>query len=190
MKIPDLARIDQDPAYKSALAELTALERRLAETEQRRQRAKARLRGAKPAGSPLERARKLLQGGQIGAVDPADDVNAANEEEFSILRPALRAATAELDEIAGNLSFAASEKLQPHYVAAVKAALQAMTDLAVALDTLSAVRARLRERGYTPSEGILPSGVPRAAIALGSPDAVGSSQAWFWRDHMQRHGLI
>jgi hypothetical protein len=25
---------------------------------------------------------------------------------------------------------------------------------------------------------------------LGSPSAVGASQAWFWLDHMQRHGVI
>src|SRR6516164_1388775 len=121
LKLPELARIDQDPGYKSALAELTALERRLAETQQRRNRAKARLRGAKAAGSPLERAKKLLAAGQIGALDPLDDVKAADEEEFQILLPAIRQATTKLDEVAGDLSFAASEKMRPVYIAAVKA---------------------------------------------------------------------
>jgi hypothetical protein len=190
LKLPDLARIDADPGYKTALAELTALEKRLAETQQRRQRAKARLRGAKPAGTPLERAKKLLAGGQIAAVDPVDEIRAADEEEWGLLLPAIREATARLDQVASDLSFAASEKLRPIYAAAAKAALQAMTELSAALDMLGAVRARLRECGYTPSEGILPSCVPQAATILGSPDAVGSAQAWFWKDHLQRHGLI
>jgi hypothetical protein len=146
--------------------------------------------GAKPAGTPLERAKKLLAGGRIDSVAPRDDLVAAESEELEVLRPAIRAATAELDAVAADLSFAASEKLRPHYAAAVKAALEAMTDLAAAVDTLGAIRARLRERGYTPSEGILPSGLPRAVIALGSPDAIGASQAWVWRDMMHRHGLI
>ena len=189
-KLPELARTDQHPSYRTALDQLQALEKRLSETEARRRRAQARLRGTKSPRSPLERAKDLLAGGQIGAVDPADDARACDEEEFSVLRPAIVAATAQLDDIAGNLSFAASEKLRPHYTAAVKAALQAMTDLAAALDTLAALRNRLRERGYTPSEGRLPSGIPSAATALGSPSAVGASQAWFWLDHMQRHGVI
>jgi len=177
LKLPELARIDHDPAYTAALAELTALETRLAETEQRRQRAKARLRGAKPAGTPVDRAKKLLAGGQIGATDPAADVRAGDEEQFSVLLPAIREQTARLDQVASELSFAASKKMRPGYIAAVKAALQAMRDLAAAIDTLGAVRSRLRELGYTPAEGILPSGVPHAATTLGSPDAVGSSQA-------------
>ena len=132
----------------------------------------------------------MLAGGQIAAADPVDDLKAADEEEFTILRPALVEAHARLDQVHGDLSLAASEKMRPHYVAAVKAALQAMTDLAAALDTLGAVRAKLRECGYTPSEGILPSGLPQAATALSAPDAVGASQAWYWKDHLARHGLI
>jgi hypothetical protein len=190
LRLPELARIDTDPAYKSALAELTALEQRLAETQARRNRARARLRGATPTGSPLERAKKLLAGGQIGATDPVDDVRAADEEEFGILLPAIRQAAGKLDQVAGDLSFAASDRMRPAYIAAVKAALQAMSDLAAALDMLGAVRARLRELGYMPAEGILPSGAPRAAQALGSPDATGSSQAAIWREHLQRHGLL
>jgi hypothetical protein len=46
-----------------------------------------------------------------------------------------------------------------------------------------------RELGYAPAEGILPSGTPHAAIALGLPDA-GSSQAGFWHDYFGRHGVI
>jgi hypothetical protein len=190
LKLPELARIDQHPAYKAAVDELQRLETRLAQTETRRTRAKNRLLGAKPAESPLERARELLRGGIIEGVDPKGDLVAAEAEEMEVLRPAIRAATAELDAVAADLSFAASEKVRPHYTAAVKAALQAMTDLAAALDTLGAVRAHLRERGYTPSEGILPSGVPHSAILLGSPAAIGNSQAWVWQDLMRRHGLV
>ena len=130
------------------------------------------------------------RGGQIGATDPLDDVRAADEEEFQILLPAIRDATARLDQVHGDLSFAASEKMLPAYIAAAKFALQAMSDLAAALDMLGAVRAKLREAGYTPAEGILPSGVPQAATVLGSPDATGTSQAWYWQQHLVRHGLI
>lgn len=190
VKLPQLARIEQDPAYAAALRELTALEQRLADTQARRQRAGARLRGAKPNGAPLERAKKLLAGGQIAATDPADEIRACDEEEWSVLVPAIREATARLDQVSGELSFAASGKLRPAYIAAVKAALQGMRDVAAALDMLGAVRARLRESGYSPSESLLPSGVPRAATALGSPDAVGSSQAAIWRAYLETHGLI
>jgi hypothetical protein len=65
-----------------------------------------------------------------------------------------------------------------------------MRDLAAALDAASAVRAQLRAAGYTPLEGILPSGLPPAATGLGSPDAVGSSQAWFGRKMLTEHGLL
>jgi len=163
LKLPELPRIDRDPTYAAAVAELTALEQRLAQTERRRQTAKARLRGAKPPGTPLQRAKQLLAGGQIGAVDPLDDLKAADEEEFQILRPALIEAHARLDEVHCNLSLAACEKLRPHYTVALRAALQAMTDLAAALDAASAVRAQLRAAGYTPLETILPSGLPQAA---------------------------
>lgn len=189
-ELPELVRIDQEPSYAAALREVTALEQRLVETEQRRQRAKARLRGVKPASTPLERAKKLLAGGQIGAADPADDLKACDCEEFEILLPSIREATARLDQVHGASLLAASEKIRPAFVAAINSALQAMHDLAAALDTLGAARSRLRELGYTPAEGILPSGVPHAAHALGSPDAVGNSQAWVWKDQLARHGVI
>src|SRR5262249_33585690 len=84
VKLPELSRMDQDPASGAAWRELRALKHRLAEPQPRRQRARARLRGAAPASSPLERAKKLLAGGHIGAIDPADDVKACDEEEFQI----------------------------------------------------------------------------------------------------------
>ena len=62
----DLEPIQSDPAYAAALAEL---EQRLAETEKRRARAVARLRGAKSPRNPLDRAKELLAGGQIGAAE-------------------------------------------------------------------------------------------------------------------------
>ena len=65
----DLEPIQSDPTYAAALAELTELEQRLAETEKRRARAVARLRGAKSPRNPLDRAKELLAGGQIGAAE-------------------------------------------------------------------------------------------------------------------------
>jgi hypothetical protein len=62
-KLPELARIDQHPSYRTALDQLQALEKRLSETEARRRRAQARLRGTKSPRSPLERAKDLLAGG-------------------------------------------------------------------------------------------------------------------------------
>jgi hypothetical protein len=182
--------IGNDPDYRAALAELTALEQRLAATQQRRNRAQARLRGAKPSRSAMARAKDLLAGGTVGAADPLADVKAADEEEFQILVPAIVAAMQRLDEIHAELSYRACQKLRSDYAATLAVALEAMSTLANAVDTAAAIRARVRAAGYTPSEIVLPSGLPPAARHLGSPDAAGASQAWFWRKMLSEHGLL
>ena len=55
LKLPELARIDRDPTYAGALRQLLELHQRPTETERRRQTAKARVRGAKPPGTLLDR---------------------------------------------------------------------------------------------------------------------------------------
>jgi hypothetical protein len=182
--------IGTDPDYRTGLAELVALEGRLAATQQRRKRAQARLRGTKSSRPVLERARDLLAGGTVGAADPLDDVKAADEEEFQILVPAIVAATQRLDEIHAELSYQVCQKLRGEYSTTLAVALEAMSTLANALDTAAAIRARVRAAGYTPSEIVLPSGLPPAARHLGSPDAAGASQAWYWRKMLTEHGLL
>jgi hypothetical protein len=176
--------IGEDPEYRAALAELTALEKRLAETEKRRQRAVARLRGTKSPRNPLDRARDLLAGGQVGAADPADEIRACHEETFSILRPAIVAATARLDEVHKELSFKINGQLKSQYVAAVTRALHAMEELIAAFDNAAAIRVRVREAGYTPLEHVVPP-----ALAALDPKFSGS-QAWFFRNYWENRGLL
>jgi hypothetical protein len=189
-KLPDpaglaISPIGEAPEYTAALAELTALEKRLAETEKRRQRAVARLRGTKSPRNPLDRARDLLAGGQVGAVDPSDDIKACDEETFSILRPAIGAAAARLDEVHKELSYNINARLKPQYAAAVRAALDAISALLAAFESAAAIRARVREAGYTPLEHV----VPPAVTALGDPNFSGS-QAWFFRNYWENRGLL
>ena len=153
-------------------------------------RAKARLQGAKTGRSALARARDLLAGGTLGAADPIDDIKAADEEEFQILRPAIAEATRRLDDVHGDLSLAACQKVQPQYATALRAALQAMIDVNAALEAAGAVRPMLRARGYSVLDTQLPSGFAPAATALGDLAAVGASQSWFWKNMPTDHGLI
>lgn len=184
-----IAPIGDDPEYRAALAELQALEARLAETERRRQRALARLRGTKSPRNPLDRARDLLAGGVVGAVDPKDDLTACEEEQYAILRPALVAANRQLNEIAAELSFAASKQVQPAYRQALVAMFAAMQDLCAAVMAANALRARLHELGYTPSEVVLPFAVPPGLATL-DPNNLGNSWAWRWKQVLLEQGVL
>lgn len=77
---------DQLP-YKAAVAELAALENRLAESREQRKRAIARAMGAKPGRSAVERAKLLVAGGKVDPTSPADDRLAADIEINQILLP-------------------------------------------------------------------------------------------------------
>jgi hypothetical protein len=193
-RLPDPAElkiepIGNDATYQAALAELQALEKGLAQSEKRRQGGLARLRGTKSPRSAVELARDLLRGGEVGANDPADDVRAADEER-QILIHAIISATQQLDEIHAELSYRTCLKLRSEYAATLAAALDAMTNLANALDAAVGIRARLRDAGYAPLSTVLPDIVPQAARHLGSPENVGASQSWFFKKALQEAGLL
>jgi hypothetical protein len=103
--------IDRHPDCQTALAALQALESRLAESEERRRRAKARLLGAKPNRSLAERAGDLVRGGHIPAVDPAQEIAAAVEEQ-KLLRAAMIEAQTRLDEVSREIQLRDLEEIQ------------------------------------------------------------------------------
>ncbi len=192
-RLPDAAAIDikpiaDDPQYQAALAELEALEQRLAETELRRKRAKARLMGAKPGRGFADRARDLVAGGRIEPTSPADEMAASADEE-QILRQAISLATGRLDEVARDLSYAASQKCQALHNSALLAVLQAIDDLAGALDAGASIRAALRARGNTPSSVLMPELAPQEAVMIGRSTNVGTT-AWNFRRGLERLGAL
>jgi hypothetical protein len=193
-RLPDAAAIDikpiaEHPEYHAALAVLEALEQRLAETETRRKRARARLMGAKPSRGWAERARDLVAGGRIEPTSPADEIAASADEEV-ILRQGISLATRRLDEVAKDLSFTASQKLQPLHNAALLAVLQAIDDLAAALDAAASIRAALRARGFSPSSVLIPELAPQEAVMIGRSTNVGASPAWYFRRELERLGAL
>jgi hypothetical protein len=161
---------------------LQALETRLGETEQRRKRAIARIQGARPRRSAVERARDLVGGGRIESSSAADEIAATNKE-YAVLRDAIAAATGRLDEVVIDLSFAASQKVQAQHRAAFAATLQALADLNASLDAAAAIRARLRSLGYVPSGVLLPALEPFGAAALGDPRIMGT-EAWRYAERI------
>jgi hypothetical protein len=185
----ELARLDSEPAYVEVVAALTALERRLAETQARRKRARAQLMGAKPVRSTLARAKDLVAGGRIEATDPGDEIKACDAEEL-VLREAVIQTTAKLDEVSRDLSYAASQKIKSSYNSALLAILHSIEELAAGLDTAAAIRAKLWAAGYQPSGVILPELAPHEAMVLGSPANIGGSPAWYYRRALERLGIL
>ena len=163
----------------AVLAELEGLESRLAQSLERRKRARMRIMGAKPGRSWAARAADLVAGGRI---DPADGIATSFEEE-QIFRQGIIEKTADLDAISGELSYAASQKFQSLHNQALRAVLAAVDDLSAALEAAAGVRARLRPGGYQPSSTLLPAIEPESASLLGNSAAVGWAsrcKARFW----------
>ena len=191
-RLPDPAMIsitpaDDDPAYKALIDELAKFEERLAETRARRQRAQALRRGV-PAGRPaFERAKDLLKGGTIPALDPDRELAACDEEEFGVLRPAITELNRQIADRRGDLSLAACRKVEAQHTAAIRAMFRAIEDLNVALGVAAGIRARVKSAGYLPLESLLPAFMPPALLALNT--AVGG-QVWLWRQILERHGVI
>jgi hypothetical protein len=187
----EIARIDDDPAYAALLAELKSLEQRLKETEARRRRARARAAGGRPARSVVERAQDLVRGGQVPPFDAVAELAAADQEEFEILLPAINALRALLDDLRADLSLAVCTRVRDRHDEALVAALHAMEDLAAAFDTAAAIRARVIAAGYnSPPDGALPTLLPHAAQLLGNPAHFGQSAAWFYKNQLEKRGII
>jgi hypothetical protein len=182
-------RIERHSAYREALSELEALEKRLAETELRRSKARARILGAKPRRNAIERARDLVGGGRIEPSNPAGEFAATREEE-AVLREAIATASARLDSVSREISYEISKKFKGAHDAALIAVLRALDDLAAALDTAAAVRARLRAAGYQPSPILLPELAPENTGLLGSSNAIGASPAWYFKKALEQRGVL
>jgi hypothetical protein len=194
-KLPDptsivLQPLEARPAYKAALAELVALENRLAESRGQRKRAIAASMGAKPGRSPAERAKLLVAGGKVDPTNPADDRAVADTEEWEILRPAIAEAQARLDEVCRDESYKASLRFKPLYEQHLVAIFRCVEELAAALDAGGAVIGRLYELHYRPNSSVSANIVPPAVGAIGSPQAAYASPAWYFRRELEQRGLL
>jgi hypothetical protein len=185
----EIAPIASIPAYQALVGELQALEARHAEAALSRQRQLARSRGDKTKRSVAQRAADLLAGGHIDATSPTDAVQALDEE-LSILRAAIGEKTRELDRVAGEVGFAASQKCKPAFDAAMRDALAAMEQLALAFTTAAQIAHQLRRAGYRPSAVLLPDLIPESAARLGDPSSVAFSDAWRFRRALEERGII
>jgi hypothetical protein len=136
-----------------------------------------------------DRARDLVAGGRIEPTNPADDLAATRQEE-TILRQGISLASGKLDEIARDLSYAASQQFQTLHNSALLAVLQSIDDLAAALDAGASIRAALRSRGYTPSSVLIPELAPPEAVMLGRSTSVGASPAWRFKRAIEQLGAL
>ena len=183
-----IPRIESDPQYASLLEQQAALEKRLAAAQQRRLRAQSLARGVPPGRSPVARALDLLRGGEVPALDPAREIEAADREIHEILRPALMALSEQLEERRGTLSHEACKKVEAIHTDALRAAARAMEDLHTAFNVAVGVRARIREAGFEPLEGVLFPWLPPGAAILGDGVSDGK-QFSSWRKFLEMRGI-
>ena len=162
-----LERIDRDPQYAALVAELTQLERRLAETRRRRERALALKRGVGSGRTAMERAADLVKGGIVPSLDPDAEILACDEEAF-ILRNAIVAKSQKIEKLLGNLSEIICRRLESEHTAALRAAVKSIRDANASFRAAAEVRAKVRDAGYQPLGAILPDGMPPAILALGA----------------------
>jgi hypothetical protein len=194
-RLADPAALEIEPAindaeFRAELDSLAALETRLRNTCVRRDRAKARARGQKTTRSAIERAKDLLAGGQVpSGANPGAEVEACDQEEFEILRPAIAAQIARVDELRSALSFTAANKLRAPHEAALLRAYHALEDLAAAIDATLVISTRLRAAGYDERYDVLPLLVPHVLAVHSRPDLTGSA-AWSLRRELQQRGLL
>ena len=143
------------------------LERRRAEIEQRRKTRQGKAARGKDGPQRAGEGARFAGRRHRRPADPIDDIKAADEEEFQVLRPAIAETTRRLDDMHGDLSLAACQKVQPQYATTLRAALQAMIDDNAALEAAGAVRPMLRARGYSVLDTQLPS---ENRCLIGAPD--------------------
>lgn len=185
----DLQPRDADPRYQRVRDELTALEKRRAESEKRRKIAQARNRGQQPTRSLSDRALSLVNGGQISSLPPASELEAADEE-LRILSGAIVQKREELAAVAAELSFEACQKFSTQNAEALRAALQAATELHQALEFCRLIRGRLIGMGYGINDSALPTHWFPAAAVLGDPDRVGMTPANKFKQWLKDRGIL
>ncbi len=186
----DIRPIDEDPRYRQEIEALAALEARLEQTQARRRRAQARNRGEKTSRSVVDRAKDLVAGGRVPAANLVTELDACNVEEFEVLRPAIAAQTAVVDEIRGDLDLVACNQMRAQNDAALRALLTAVENAYAAIAASASIGNLLRSKGYRPLADILPAIYPPALVALGDPDNVGRSQAALFKEALRNRGII
>jgi hypothetical protein len=180
--------IDKDPQYVALTAELTQLEKRLDKALERRLRAESLQRGVPAGRSPLQRAADLLKGGQIPAMEPRREIEAADREIHEILRPAIRQLSEQLDALRGDLSWSICQKLRPEYIEALRAVRRAIEDMNTAAQVAAGIRAKIKAAGFDSLEAALPSGLPPACAVLGN--GRDGLQVQRWLQYMEEHSGV
>jgi hypothetical protein len=186
MKLP---RLEEDPRYRAVAEELTALETRLAEAERRERVGEARRRGQKPTRGTLERARDLVAGGSIVASDPQAEIAAATEEQL-ILREACNEKREQLAAVRGAISFEACKKFAEANADALRNALEAATQLHIALEVGRVIRGMLIGSGYELNAAVLAIHMFPAGAALGDPDRVGMTPAAMFKQWLIDRAIV
>ena len=120
--------LEQHPRLVQARTELAALEARYAMAERRRAVALARSRGQEPTRSLLERTRDLLAGGEVRALPPAFELEAAAEE-TKVLTGPLVAKREEIAKIRGEISHEVCTRFAELNAEALRNALAAAEQL-------------------------------------------------------------
>lgn len=185
----DIPKLDANPKYRVAVAELAALEGRLAEAEKRQRVAEARRRGHKPTASLADRAAALVSGGSVTAFS-ADAEHAAADEERAILRAAIFEQRAKVDALVGELSFEVCKRLAPLNAEALVNALLATQSLFDALESNRVLRSRILTAGYQLNSTAMPTHIFPAACTLGDPDRVGLTAAATFKSWLAANGII
>lgn len=177
-------RIEADAGYAAMLAELAALEKRLDAARARRDRAEAVARGVPAGRSPLARAKDLVAGGTIPALDPPKEIAAADHEANVILRPAIMELNRQLADKRGDLSVIVGRQVGHLHEQALREAYQALQHADLAFGVAAGIRARLRAAGFDVLEFVTPGDIPPAAAVLGNGTSDGK-QLQRWREHLE-----
>jgi hypothetical protein len=184
-----LPRIEENPRYAAVAAEISAIQARMKQAEQRERVAGARQRGQQPTRSLVERAADLLKGGTVVSSEPTGELEAAQQEQF-ILRKAEFAARDRLDAVVGELSHEACLKFAGLNADALRAALAAATDLHLSLEVARLIRGKLLGSGYWINDAALPTHMFPVAAAVGDPNRVGASPAALFKQWLRDRGVI
>ena len=185
-----LEPLEKDPKYAAAQRELAAIDERIAEADHRRNVARARTRGQKPTRSVLERAKALVAGGQVVASTPEAELSAA-EEELAILTAARMKLFEQLEQIRGELGYAANLAFAQIDAEAARQILAAMGAIFDSLEAMRVARGRLHGGGYGVSEtALVPLYLPAIALAsqFGDPGRSGTL-AWNFRQQLEQRGI-
>jgi len=180
LRIPS---IESDAGYAALLAEIAAFERRIDAARARRESAQALARGVPAGRSPLARAKDLIAGGTVQALDPPKEVSAADHEEFVILKPAIMELNRKLADLRGDLSLRAAKSVAHIHTQALIEAYRALQHANIAFGVAAGVRARLRAAGYDVLEFVTPYQIPPGAAVLGD-GVCDARQLQMWRELM------